>query len=190
MYRSLSYIVIICILLCGCSEHIENTDYEHEEKEVYTIDESLDYVEYTSDDGIFRVVLYVEEGPYIADNNIEIYSTLEYIGNKESIEIWHGIPYFNYQLSNGEDSFSDGLTLNSLNKSVLNKNEVYIKPFVKNGGWSADQEDSEFWEEYYKEEELKLPIGTYTLIAYCNFSLSKDSDDYTNVIEVNIVVEE
>jgi hypothetical protein len=188
MNKILLCICLICITLNGCHKQDYSNRKEINKKEEYTIDESLKYDKYTSDDDLFRVILYIEKGPYTTDKNIEIYSTLEYIGDYESIEIWHGIPYFNYQIFDGEKSFLDGLTLTVLKKTTLNKNEVYIKPFVKNGAWSDDDPDAEFWKEYYADENLKLPTGSYTLTAFCNFKLSEDGDEYNNHITININV--
>lgn len=51
-----------------------------------------------------------------------------------------------------------------------------------------DAPDAEFWEDYYADNELKLPSGEYNLNAYCDFGLSERDFSYENKIEIKFEV--
>jgi len=147
------------------------------------------YISYENNDGLFKVTLFIEDGVHTSKKHIDIFSTIEYVGNDDSIKIWHGLPYFNYTIFDGEHYYSEGITETILTHTVLKKGQVYTKPFSKSGGWSNNDPDAEYWESYYMDKELKLPPGKYTLVAYCDFGLSEDDLNYENKIEIIFEVE-
>lgn len=147
------------------------------------------YKSYENNDGIFKVTLFMEDMVYTPKKHIDIFSTVEYVCDSEEITIWHGTPYFNYTIFDGEDYYNKGMTLDVLKCTVLKKGEIYTIPFVKSGGWSNDDKDAKYWESYYKDKELKLPTGEYELVAYCDFRLSEDDLSYENKVEIVFEVE-
>lgn len=189
-------LLLLILLLVGCNR-VDNQmrhynkvgqvesgcepDYSYECK-------TEDYISYVNDDGVFKLTLYIEEGPYFHNEHINIFSTLEYIGNEDTIKIWHGLPFFNYKIFDGEYYFSEGMVATILTSTILEKGETYIFPFKKSGGWSSDDPNADFWENYYKDKKLKLPRGEYLLSAYSDFGLTDNNFSYVNKIEIKFEV--
>lgn len=134
----------------------------------------LDYDVFTRKDENFLVKTYIDKLVFKENEEISMYSTIEYIGEKDSISIWSGEPYFHYTIYNGQEYFNEGLTKDILKQRTLNKNQIYTIPFSKSGGYSADDPKADFWKDYYAEKELKLPKGEYFFTAYTDFSLYEE----------------
>lgn len=122
----------------------------------------------------FVLKLLADKASYTTDEAIQIRATLEYVGEKDTVTIWHGIPYISFSLTDGADFNVDGIIMTVLTSTELNKGEVYEFDYVKSGGFSADDPNAEFWEKFYREEDLRLPAGTYTVSVRGAFSLSED----------------
>lgn len=122
----------------------------------------------------FVLKLFADKASYTTDEPIQIRATLEYVGEKDTFTIWHGIPYISFSLTDGADFNVDGMILTVLTSTELNRGEVYEFDYVKSGGFSADDPNAEFWENFYQEEDLKLPVGIYTVTVRGAFSLSED----------------
>lgn len=169
----------------GDSENIKSI----KEMEGYDLSK---YKSYINEDDIFRVAVYINEEHYKSTEPIIIFSALEYLGDEESIDVWSGRPYFNYTIFKDGEYFCGGATLDSLEKTNFKKEEINLIPFEKSGGYSEDDSDYVFWKDFYSDPELKLPAGTYTITAYCDFSLSEDilSSRYENKLEFEINVKE
>jgi hypothetical protein len=74
----------------------------------------------------------------------------------------------------------------------IEKGTVYRFYYQKNGGWDADGPDASFWEDFYKEKDLILPAGDYTVTVRNDFSLSNESFDSESGLscELKIKVEQ
>jgi hypothetical protein len=163
MYLS---IIVAVFILTACTQNtvtpkVQNTDFEI----------------FTAEDGNFRVKTYINKLEFEKDEEINMYSTIEYIGGKESIRIWSGEPYFHHIIYSGKEYFNQGLTLTLLKQTVLRKGEIYTLPFVKSGGFSEDDPKADFWRKYYSEKELRLPKGEYTFSGGTAFSLDEDQKE-------------
>lgn len=122
----------------------------------------------------FELKLFADKKSYTTEDAIQIWATLEYVGEKDTVTIWHGIPYISFSLTDGADFNVDGMIFTVLTSTELNKGEVYHFDYAKSGRFSADDPDVEFWEKFYQEEDLKLPAGTYAVSVRGAFSLSED----------------
>lgn len=138
----------------------------------------------------FKVNLYLDKLEYKSTDKIELFATLEYIGEQESITVWHGLPYFHFYITDGKNFNTGGITHTILTSTTLKKEEVYFFPYVKNGGFSEDDPDADFWRGFYRQKDLYLPRGTYKVTASTAFSLDKDEEKgkYSNSVEVEIKV--
>ena len=136
---------------------------------------------FTVEDENFRVMTYIEKLSYKENEEISLYSTIEYIGHKSSITIWSGEPYFHHMIYRNEEEFSGRITLSILKTTELKKGEVYTIPFSKNGGFSEDDADAEFWRSFFSEKELRLPKGEYDFTAVTSFTLDKDQTERVNL---------
>ncbi len=134
----------------------------------------LDDNVFIAEDKNFLVRTYINKLEFKESEEISMYSTIEYIGEKDSITIWSGEPYFNYTIYNGQEYFNEGVMLTMLKSTVLTKGEIYTIPFSKSGGFSEDDPKADFWRKYYSEKELKLPKGEYSFSAYTAFTLDEE----------------
>ncbi|MBU5677648.1 YobA family protein [Alkaliphilus sp. MSJ-5] len=137
----------------------------------------LDYNIFTTEDENFLVKTYINKLELKENEEISMYSTIEYIGEKDNITIWSGEPYFHYTIYNGQEYFNEGITEDLLKQTVLNKGEIYTIPFSKSGGFSGDDPKADFWKHYYSEKELKLPKGEYSFTAYTDFALTEEQTE-------------
>ncbi len=147
------------------------------------------YVFIASDEN-FLVKTYIDKLDFEEGEEIKLYSTLEYIGEKDSIEIWSGEPYFHHMIYRDQEVLSGGATLDILQKTEFKKGKIYTLDFSKSGGYSEDDPDADFWKDFFNEEALRLPKGTYTLMGTTNFALDEEEKERVElktefIVEVN-----
>ncbi|MCL2198204.1 MAG: hypothetical protein FWB80_04695 [Defluviitaleaceae bacterium] len=196
MKKAFLIVTIFCLLLVffvGC-------EYEHEQNEPRTTENTdmeiinmvdlgccvknivvretaligANSVTYTGN--YFIITLNSDKKVYSPTDIISIWGTLEYIGENDSIEIWHGCPFIHFLVEGGIFNFGGGQR-DILASSVLQRNRVYHFDFHKSGGWSADAPDAEFWENFFREENLILPAGEYTITIKGAFGLTERVPD-------------
>lgn len=139
--------------------------------------ELLKELVFTASDENFSVKTYIEKLKFQEAEEISLYSTIEYIGPKDSVEIWSGDPYFQHMIYKNGEIFNGGFTEQILKKTELEKGEIYTIPFSKNGGFDENDPDAEFWRDFYSEEELRLPRGEYIFSAITDFTLDKEQKE-------------
>lgn len=140
----------------------------------------------------FTMTLNTNKKVYNKNEKIKIWTTLKYTGNKDNITIWHAgsaetDTYFNYFITDGKDFNLESVTTLMLKSTELKKNKLYYYKYEKSGGYG--EEDAEFWEEFFKEKDLYLPLGNYTITASSGFGLS-DSDQNIGLkcnLEIKVV---
>jgi hypothetical protein len=139
----------------------------------------------------FELKLYVGKYGYREEEAIDCYATLEYIGEEDSITIYHGQPLVGFGLKD-ERYFDGGYTvLDELITTTLKKGEVVRFDYEKSGGWSADDPNAKFYEDFYTEEALKLPSGEYELSTAIDCSFNESNmiaSRYSNSAAVMITV--
>ncbi|WP_211222539.1 hypothetical protein [Paenibacillus daejeonensis] len=147
--------------------------------------------QYVSEDEMFRLVLHLEKLHFRSDEKIELHATLEYLGLENKITIWHGLPYLDFFISDGEQMNTGGIVQNILSSTSLTKGKVYTFPFAKSGSFDESDPNFEFWRSFYNEKDLYLPPGNYKITAATNFSLTAETDtsNYNQNIEVDITVD-
>ena len=160
-------ILMAILVITACSQNTVTKEIEN-----------TNLVKFENKDDNFLVQTYINKLEFSENEEIKIYSTLEYLGDNDYISIWSGEPYFLYTVHNGEEYFNEGIILSILKKTDLKKGEIYTIPFFKSGGFSADDPKAEFWQQYYSEKELRLPKGEYTIVAYTGFSLDEDQKEH------------
>ena len=58
--------------------------------------------------------------------------------------------------------------------TTLEPNDEIKLEFQKSGGWSADDPNAKFYEEFYSEENLILPKDEYTLSVNLEYSTDEN----------------
>lgn len=107
-------------------------------------------------------------------DKIKIWATLKYIGTENQIKIWHSNPYIPFTITDGKDFNIGGISDCILTSTTLEKDKLYRIEYVKSGAFSEDDPNAAFWSAFYKEKELSLPKGEYTVEAGSAFSLSEE----------------
>ena len=129
----------------------------------------INSVTYKSDD--FIMTLNSDRKVYAATDVINIWATLEYIGDYDAVEIWHGCPFMVFSISDGGRFNLGGITFDILDSSVLQRGRAYHFDYQKSGAWDGDAPDAEFWENFFREPDLMLPEGEYTIILRGSFKV-------------------
>ncbi|MCL2476561.1 hypothetical protein [Candidatus Bathycorpusculum sp.] len=143
---------------------------------------------------VFEMNLFSDKEVYKTTDAIQIWATLEYTGDNDTIEILHGIPYMSFVISDGKNFTTGGICQTILTSSILEKGEIYHFDYQKSGAWNQDDPDAGFWENFYSEKDLFLPAGEYTVTLkgdfYLTYSEQKGLEDYSDLLcELNIKVE-
>ena len=122
----------------------------------------------------FEIKLYADRDYYHQSDAIHLWATLEYQGEGDTVTIWHGRPYITFSISDGADFNTGGMVATILTSTQLRKGEVYRFEYRKSGGYDPAAPDGEYWENFYQEEGLHLPPGTYTVTVNGAFSVSQE----------------
>ena len=130
----------------------------------------------------FRLRLHADKSVYRTDEAIQIHATIEYIGEKETQNMEGGGSVLVFSVTDGADFNMDGLWLTELRRYGFKKGVEYVADFVKSGGYDAYDPMADFWEEFYDQEELFLPPGTYTVSVSTTIL-----DDFICSIEITVV---
>lgn len=164
--KILTLILVLALMLAGCSQAGANLEAAGTEPIVFE-----------AGDENFAIKTYINKLEFDEGEEIKLHSTIEYIGENESIEIWSGEPYFHHLIHDGDKYINSDIVLGILKETVLKKGEVYTIPFSKSGGFTREDPDAEFWEKYFSEKELRLPTGDYTFTAVTDFCLDMDQEE-------------
>ena len=120
----------------------------------------------------FEMRLYSDRAVYKTTDAIKVWATLQYVGDGDTVTIWHGEPYMVFSITDGKNFNSGGSILTVLTSTVLKQGKLYRFDYQKSGGWDAGGPDAAFWENFYREKELRLPAGEYTISVDGWFSLT------------------
>jgi len=125
----------------------------------------------------FIMTLNSDKHVYSTTDIIKLWGTLEYVGGDDTITIYSSCPFMLFSITGGYD-FDFGrvmgtITADLLVESVLESGRVYHFDYQKTGGWSLDDPDAKYWELFFSEEDLLLPVGEYSIILIGGFSLSE-----------------
>ena len=192
-FKILVFGLILCLTFTSCSKtntsksSINSTTVINE---VLSTGESTENVQ--DYNKLFELNLYSDKQKYKATDTIEIWATLKYIGDSDQIRIWHALPYISFSITDGK-TFKTGDWFSTISTStVLVKGKLYKFNYAKNGGYSADDPDADFWKKFYQEKNLHLPKGEYTVKVGGAFSIFEDTEkSYSNLVkEIKIKIED
>ena len=133
----------------------------------------------------FIMTLNSDKSSYSATDIVNIWGTLEYIGDKNKVLIYHGCPFMHFSISGGFDEYDFESALSAfqsdvLASSTLEKGKVYHFDYVKSGGWDGDSPEAAYWQNFFSVEDLILPKGEYTITLSGAFGLTE------NVVEADV----
>jgi len=138
----------------------------------------------------FEMLLYTDKAIYKTTDIVQVWATLEYIGDEDAITIWSSDPFMSFYFTDGKDFINLGTAVNDVLKSTeLERGKVYRFDYQKNVSWDENAPDADFWREYAKDPLLRLPAGTYTIILNGVFGLTENATDYLNGLFCELKIE-
>ncbi|WP_308636405.1 hypothetical protein [Paenibacillus silvisoli] len=184
--RRIAMLVVVLLLSLSLSACGSSGNKEKEEAADPAVAAKMASPKLVHKDDLFEMKLNIAKTTFSKDEPIVYSTSLTYIGNQDSITIWGGQTYIGFTITDGKKFHMDGAMTTKLQKGVTTE-----YPFYKSGGYGADDPDADFWHDFYKEKELRLPPGKYLITAGCVFSLDESVVDshYDGEVYTTITVE-
>ncbi|WP_372867713.1 hypothetical protein [Planomicrobium okeanokoites] len=167
MKRLLHFLLLLLTLLlaaCGTAEEPANGD-SSASVEDYTV--KTTEAEATEGDFIYRLVSEKEE--YASGGPVELYAELEYIGDLETIDIFHAASPFYFPMEEKTRSYEIHYGMEEpLITTTLTKGEPLREQYSGSGGYSTE-EDSAYIEFTKNIMDMQFPEGYYVVEGYTDF---------------------
>ncbi|MED4534259.1 hypothetical protein ABET51_10720 [Metabacillus fastidiosus] len=145
------------IVLTGCNWKKNSQENLHTKQEV------------TEGDFIYRLIS--EKGEYAENRPVKLYAELEYIGDKEKVEIFHAASPFSFPMLEKTRGYEINYNMDvPLLSTTLVKSEPLRKEYSRSGGYgSEDEEDYVDFMNHIMNNEF--PTGHYIVNGSANFFL-------------------
>jgi hypothetical protein len=143
----------------------------------------------SAEDKNFRLDLTTPQATYKPEDAIEPVARMTYLGPRATETIFHAAYPIGFRIEEvgGQRLMGGGMDTPCL-RTELAKGESAVLPFAKAG--SPDDPRQGFDRAWYEDPVLRLPAGTWRIIAYLNVSLSDcagEPHELTVENEVNVV---
>jgi hypothetical protein len=161
-----------------------------EEVELVLIDEERGRDVEEFDWGYFQLTLTSEKAEYSASEPIEIQAELLYDGTEEMLTL------------SGATTLVNGFGIEQLDgplvmgpswgepclRHEIRSAEPRVSPYVKSAGWSEEDPNAEFYQDWVRDPQLRLPAGTWLVKAYWEFAIGSECAVAQVNLEASIVV--
>jgi len=149
-----------------------------------------DPVNASDTDGVFTLLLEAEQDRYRAGQPLGIDASLTYSGPDDEITALgsgSGLIGFSVQRT------SPAITISAVSTSdcrpyQLTRDAPVAYPFIKSGGFSADDPQASFYEAYFADEQLRLPAGEWTISAGGSFYSGGDCGDDLHELTASVTI--
>jgi hypothetical protein len=141
----------------------------------------------TAEDASFRLTLTTPRVTYGLQEVIEPVATATYLGPRPTETLFHAAYPIGFQIEEvgGERGMGGGMEQPCLRTELAN-GEAAVLPFAKAG--SPDDPRRGFDRAWYEDPVLRLPQGTWRIIAYFDVSLGDCGGERHQLTVENIVV--
>ncbi len=141
----------------------------------------------TAEDASFRLALTTPRTTYGPEDPIEPVATVTYLGPRATETMAHAAYPIGFQIEEvgGERGMGGGMEQPCL-RTELEKGESAVLPFAKAG--SPDDPRRGFDRAWYGDPVLRLPEGTWQIIAYLDVYLGDCGGERHQLIVENVVV--
>lgn len=141
----------------------------------------------TGEDASFRLELTTPRAEYGPDDAIEPVASVTYLGPQAVETIFHAAYPIGFRIEEvgGERLMGGGMDLPCL-RTELAKSESAVLPFSKAG--SPDDPKQGFDRAWYEDPVLRLPAGTWRIIAHLDVSLGDCGGEPHQLTVENIIV--
>jgi hypothetical protein len=143
-------------------------------------------------DRSFELLLRVGSTRYTANQPIDVSATLSYVGPEAGVDVvgsGSGLISFSAKQLDGRLQMG-GAQTSDCKRYRLDRGRPLEVPYVKSGGWSADDPDAVFYVAFFNDPVFRLPRGRWQISATSDFYVGECAGpSHTIGAEVTIVVE-
>lgn len=144
--------------------------------------------EVTKDDFVYRLI--TEKVIYKDKETVLVHAELEYIGEHDSITIYHAASPFYFDITEKTRGYEIEYAMNEpLLSTTIKKGEPYREEYVKSGGFS--EQDPPDYVSFMKQffEEDGFPNGQYEINGSARFYIEEnEKQEYTIEAKINFNV--
>lgn len=176
----LALTLLSVFLLTGCGnsgeKEVENTTVPSKEA--------------TDGDFVYRIIS--EKDVYKEDEPVKLYAELEYVGDKDSISIFHAASPFYFEITEKTRNFKIPYPMNTpLIETTLEKGKPLRVQYSKSGGYSNQDEKEyvKFMKEFLTGD--RFPVGNYEVFGNADFYIEENEaeQDFTIKAKIEFKVE-
>ena len=139
----------------------------------------------TAEDGMFRLELTTPRGIYGPDDAIEPVATVTYLGPDADVRIFHSTHPIGFLIEEvGGERTAGGGTRLPCRSTHLMKGEPFAQPF-----WKGGSPDEPFDQAWYEDPVLRLPPGTWRIVAMLNSKVGDGCTGEAHRLEVANVIQ-
>ncbi|MFD1032240.1 hypothetical protein [Metaplanococcus flavidus] len=180
-----SFLPLLFLTACGTADDAGNGDSSSIEK--FTVQNT----EAEARDGDFIYRLVSEQEEYASGGPVEIYAELEYVGEQDSIDIYHAGSTFFFPMEEKTHGYQvDYPMIEPLLTTTLTKGEP-LREFYSGSGGYSDQDDSDYIGFTKSIINNEFPEGYYVVNGYADFyteTADGEQTDYEIHAEVDFKV--
>lgn len=163
--RNLIPLLMLTLLIAACGTDEETSSGDSPAADDFSVKNSE--ASATEGDFIYRLVSEKEE--YASGGPVEIYAELEYVGDQESIDIYHAGSAFFFPMEEKTRNYDIHYPMiEPLLTTTLTKGKPLRESYVGSGGYS-EQEDGAYIEFMKKVMNNEFPEGYYVVSGYADF---------------------
>lgn len=174
--RSHLPLLLLALMLAACG-----TDDETSTSNTASVkDFSVKNTEASATEGDFIYRLVSEKEEYASGGPVEIYAELEYIGDQDTIDIFHAASPFYFPIEEKTRDYQIYYGMEEpLITTTLTKGEPLREQYTSSGGYS-DQEDDAYIEFTKNIMSKQFPEGYYVVEGYADFYTETPDNGQTN----------
>jgi hypothetical protein len=127
-------------------------------------------------EGDFVYRLFTEKEQYDEDGSVKITAELEYVGDKEKIEIFHAASPFSFPMFEKTRNYHIDYPMNEpLLSTIIVKGTPLRKEYTGGAGGYSMEDDKEFVNFMKKIMDEKFPTGEYEVNGVASFFVKTDT---------------
>lgn len=182
----------LCIVLAGCSNVKPEPDNQTEKPGASPVP-SVIRAEVQQDDFIYRLI--ADKEAYVEGDTVTIYAELEYVGEKEQIDIYHAASPFYFPLVEKKRNYSIPYAMNEpLIQTTIIKGEPLREEYKRSGGYSSS-DDPKFIEFMMDFVDKGFAAGLYEMDGSAHFYVEQEGNpdkkkNYDLKAKINFTVNE
>ncbi|UVI33067.1 hypothetical protein [Paenibacillus spongiae] len=182
--------ILIFITGCGSKEKQESEDPGTVKVDILNKQNAV------TADGDFIYRLVTEKAEYSLGETVKIYAELEYIGEQDSITIYHAASPFSFPIEERTRGYSIGYNMNTpLLNTTLKRGEPLREEYKNSGGFGETDERAyiDFIKSLWADG---FPAGYYVVDGFADFYVESKVDgedkeeDYTIKSQIDFTVTE